>query len=1262
MKKKISVALGVAAVGLVTLASCGTNLPTTTPTPTTTAEPTTTVEPTVTSEVTPTTTEEVIPSTTEEEPEPEVLTPAEKILRNYIFTADGNEVKSLELPAIMTYAKKDYALTWTSDSENLVIPAEATSNKYVAAITRPEEGSVTVNLQVTLHYSDTETATADFTVRVAAIDVYDIADAYVFKQNKATVFKSFELDSATTLEGKYEATIAWESKTPEILTIEDGMAKFENQETRKEVNLSATFTYNGKSCTVPYKFTAYKERTPEELLSAFYDECGVYDEAFTVTGYVIAKAGYSASNENGNVYILDQTKGGAYYCYRSYCSQAVWDSLAIGTRVQITNCVATVYNGLIETKSSKDQKLSVITDDSVLAPLTAAELKEFKAGLNIEEYLLTKDEEKAADLVYQTGNLVSLKNWTVVSANSALTATAAGEIVTLEKDGVQIKVQLNKYGTDLKSDSKNPTGADKAVTAAKTFKAGDIVTVSGVLYYYNGWTIYACDDSTYTVDANLTAAKDAVTLKTAYVKPVTINLTDFKVPTGYTVAAAVEAESVKLTEGALVFTPGEEVEKVTILFTISDANGNSVKKEYTVSVGAVSPEEQVAYEKENTTIALTKPGKVTLGAVGSVFDDVAVTYEIVEAEGSDSATIDGNVLTVSSVDADVTITIKATFKNGDVTDTKDIVLNIKNAAVTTYEAATAVAEGTYKFGFYNSTLTDYYFFNGTVSGSYLGTTTDITAAVDVKVKAKDGKYTLSFVNSKNQTKYIAPIVSGTKVNLTVQDAAYEFDYNTELGTFAFTELEKNYIMSCSVANKTLGSTLVTAVTSVYYIPELYATKAETLTREEKLAKEADAIVIEDAFGGTAAVLPTSKYADDVTITYTVDGNATIDNGYIIYDLVTENKEITVTATLACGNKTKTKEIKVVVNAPEFKYVTEACAKELNLKNGDDICIKGVVTKKETNLCWISDGENEFEVYGTLNAKTKYVYTNLEVGKTIYIVAKYQLYGKTNETYAGAFIVDQTDTEADLKVKLTADELALANQDEDVKDKALDGNGTTYKDVTLTWSVKEESPYISIVDNKMTVTQPTDADVEVVVVCKVALGEVSQDVELKITIVKASDEKKASLSGTTKVTNSAIDETKNYAAEVGLDATIFDVKFAKNTASYPAAINTATSTATANVVLYNDKNNQKGSSVTVTIADGYEIESIVITWAYAIGTGTYPGTPSVDGTTKDVISETHTTDTITYDKGTKSFVIQNVGASGQVRIASIVITYKKVATE
>ena len=89
----------------------------------------------------------------------------------------------------------------------------------------------------------------------------------------------------------------------------------------------------------------------------------------------------------------------------------------------------------------------------------------------------------------------------------------------------------------------------------------------------------------------------------------------------------------------------------------------------------------------------------------------------------------------------------------------------------------------YKLGIEQKGKASMYYFNGTMSGYYGATTTNMDAGVDVYLEAADGGYYLYFMDASGAKKYINLEVSGTHLNFVFGDAAvsvfaWDSEYNS----------------------------------------------------------------------------------------------------------------------------------------------------------------------------------------------------------------------------------------------------------------------------------------------------------------------------------------------------------------------------------------------------------------------------------------------------------------------------------------------------
>ena len=1235
MKKFLSrAALGVAAAGVFALASCnGTTDPTTTEEkPTTTPVPTTTADDSINEA-------------------------ARKLLANLIFEADGTAVTgNVALPAYLASGETQVTINWESDSELVKVGTTVDEAKgvFTGTVSRPEDEAVRVTLTASITFAGGE-ASRQFTVLVNPYTVSDAIDAFTFAYNNGTVEKDFEVPTSFKFNNQ-DVTIAWSipDSAKELLSVdEDGKTiHVVQQEKREKAQIKAEFTYKGETLSRNYRLNVFHVRTALELLHTFYDEPGA--EAYTLKGYVAHKAGYDASYGNGYLYVVDQTLEGGYYVYRAYCDQETWDSLAVGTAVEIPACKSTDYNGLIEVGQNKENIVKVSTE---LPALTAEQLELVTKGLAADQ-LFVKYSQGDKELMYHTGQRVTLTSWKIVEIEAETTAKSGGVVATLEKAGVQVKVQLSKYAATLDGDI-----AKAAETQVKTLKAGDFVNVTGILSNNNGYCIYVSDETTFTkteddANASLGELKNLVepVFATLDAFPDTITeaftLDKTTITTAEGVELAIVASELGNWEGN-VFTITPTTEEKTIKVTVTAAkDGVSFAKEFEIYTRLTTVEEKVAKEKDDFKLEIDEFGVYTLDTTGATFSDVAITY----ATESPIASINEDKLTILSVDEDTKVTITVTFKNGTVEDTKTVELTIKNKPryETDNVAVTAPAEDkVYFLGLNQEKLGQVLYANGTIGSNRLNTTTAPAQAITVTVEKMESSYAIKLANGK----YLS-LTSAGKLDLA--DEAFAWTYDSEHSAWVGTVGGKNYFFGTYSTYNTISASSDSFIGNdgqwkgaLYLATPLTKTKAQKI--EYEFNRIASALDPEVDSGETITLPTVGGVFEDVKAVYALTSTegATIEGGKITFDSVDVATRVDFTVTLTCGDVTVVEDFYFEVQPVEFLSVTDAIAAA---KEGENIYVQGIVTSinatASTPFCWITDGENDFEVYGAGVEGSPLDYTGIAIGDVIKVSGKYAVYNGTKETSkdTAKICAKLAATDAE-KVMMTEKELTdLADIQEDVVDRQLATAGTVYTDVALSWAVKDgNTATVTITDNKLTATQ-TDADQEATLVVTITKGEVTTTKEVKVTVKKASATKTKTIAYTsdTATTMNEDNIANDYADVLGLDTSIFDIKFTKGSASKPALYKDS-------IRLYG--NAAGGNVMTISCAEGYRIDSVVLTY----DTSKTGGTATVNTTAIAAVSKDHNTDTVNFAEAdnVKSVAITNT-STAQFRIASIVITYTKIA--
>lgn len=172
-----------------------------------------------------------------------------------------------------------------------------------------------------------------------------------------------------------------------------------------------------------------------------------------IEGYVQAKQGWW--EDEAVVYLQDGV--GGYYIYKLPCTEAEFDTLTVGTKIQVTGKKA-IYKGMHEIMNVTDWK--VVGTDTYTA--TAVDIT---ANLANDEAL-----------VKYLGALVKMTDMTVVSVSYKNDEPGDDIYLTLSKGGAEYSLTVEAY----------LTGPDTDVYAAVgELVAGDVVDVEGYLQWWD---------------------------------------------------------------------------------------------------------------------------------------------------------------------------------------------------------------------------------------------------------------------------------------------------------------------------------------------------------------------------------------------------------------------------------------------------------------------------------------------------------------------------------------------------------------------------------------------------------------------------------------------------------------------------------------------------------------------------------------------------------------------------------------------------------
>ncbi len=1029
---------------------------------------------------------------------------AQEALDNYLLEQANQLVDAdFVLPATLG----EYELDWSSDNAAITVEKREADNDYLAKVNMGDEVT-----EVTLTVSIGKLSKS-FTVRVAALDVHYIAGKFVFPQDRTIVTESFVLPTEFTYGGK-TATITWsvdddyshlisigqlDGKTACIVTVSTA---------NPEAKIKATFALNGEEITYTYRMTISAPMSHLEEIDYWYNNTGVSME---IRGYVVA-IGEAYSEQYGNMclYVMDEEFGAGYYVYRVGVDAATAPKVKVGTYVIITGSTNTNYNGLIET----DGNGTLTVDES-------------KPAIDVNDYVYAFDNDLIGDLpaaVYHQSRLVSLTNWEVKSvATSAPEAGKSATLFTLTKGGAEVTIAVSKYLAGEYSAAAGDAKWEALCALINTVKAGDVVSVTGILgSYNNNHQIYLRSvddlttggtkdpDGTQYPGAKVAAAMEAVqsALAEAGADKRITSETTFTLPTSsgdvtidYELCAQLPALTLEGGNTFKVVPPANE-EKV------------NVKATYTVKDG-----ETVVYE----TVDFFRISTVVLTAE-VIRDDIVdppmrtdVDFELYQNEyvtwsvtaGEEALTIEGNTAKIHRGDEDVRVTLTATVTYNGVTLTRNYFVTVEKDELADYYVIELTVDsmqlqsGTYQDGTVN---VDRVPFTYTELGNY---------GDGIQMRIKDEAVS----TIKNDTAFhagIAQIVVTLSDTKSVYDNAdaFKFEFGTADGTYTETKMFSTvadtnyYVITPDSADYTYFKLSKVIESYSFYFKSIEICFTEpndiTYTDEEKVDAELATLKVDKLTyteDGTATLPVAGTTHTDVTIAWSANNSAVvIDGANMTLTMPVASARIVLTATLTCGEATDTKEFVIFAvvdvmdaiallqhkDSFEAPYTITGTVKE----------ITEAYSEKYGNVTLvITVGTLDLECYRLSGDAAATVKVGDEIVVTGTEVSKYNDDIELRYAEAAfATVSEKTDAE-----KVAADKAALTLEESYTENFTLPTTGSNGS--TIAWAVTEGTA-ITLDGASATVVRG-DVDATVVLTATITCGTASDTKTFTVTVPQAS---------------------------------------------------------------------------------------------------------------------------------------------------------------
>ncbi|MCM1042648.1 MAG: hypothetical protein NC350_00325 [Corallococcus sp.] len=690
---------------------------------------------------------------------------AEKILKGYIFEYDDMIVNNdFTLP--LTIA--NYAVTWKSSDENAV-KLEKRDEDYLAKVTKPDTDRIEVTLTVTLGE-----AHRDYTVRLRPIDVYDISQAYTFENLRKSIYEDFTLDTSCSYEGK-TAQITWSvsdrNSSSDYIAVEgNNKVKVTPSSMNPQVILVGTFEYNDVETKIEYPFTVTIPKEPLQEVDYWYNGEGGKGVSVTLSGYVL-EIGTPYDSQYGNIslYMLNDEGTAGHYIYRAKAAANEVDLIKPGAHITVTGGVTDVYNGLHQVGQNTG---TIKVDKDVPAKDVAKEI-----------YALDEDLfANAPAVLWNQSRMVSLSNWQIKAIEKKPTAGNSGILFTLEKNGVEVFVGVSKYMEGAYSCKEDNAVWKGLLATQETYNVGDYVNVTGIWGHYtyaadkkdgdqiiplsaNAITKGAADPAGTTYNgAKVAAAVNAVNeaLAAAKADKMVVSAKEFTLPASsgdVTIAYKLlfQPDDIKLENGKFTISQPTRQENVPVQITYTVGtvtNQYTAHQFFTISYANLSDEQMIKQEKENLSLTnkITENTEIELSTIGKDIESVTIEWAFKEGTTPATAKIvdkEGKkYLVFTQGDAEETVTVVATVKSGETTDTVEFEVKVAALSGQGYivEGLTTLDDekgGTHKFGLYQANLGKTLFATGTVESGRLVTTDNLKNAVDVTYAKVEKGYTLT---------------------------------------------------------------------------------------------------------------------------------------------------------------------------------------------------------------------------------------------------------------------------------------------------------------------------------------------------------------------------------------------------------------------------------------------------------------------------------------------------------------------------------------
>lgn len=459
-------------------------------------------------------------------------------------------------------------------------------------------------------------------------------------------------------------------------------------------------------------------------------------------------------------------------------------------------------------------------------------------------------------------------------------------------------------------------------------------------------------------------------------------------------------------------------------FGQNSSTSSTTESEYDVEAAAEVLYDSLVDKDEETRVDYKVPNTLTyLKNVYTITWSVNVTEGVTLTRGETETDVVVNKN--AQADIEYVLTAVVTDPNG-ATKTIEFERKVLQAPALTPEAISAKPEEgkAYKLYVYQSTKQIDCYFTGLMSGYYFKTSEDYTEGVDVYVEYVEGStdlFNLYFTHVTDGKQYIGVEISGTHSNAVFKSSPVsQFSYSTQYNTIITNVEGTDYYLGNYSSYDTIQASAVSHASSSNVGGLVEMIDKNNIAPEKKVATVKDTLSVQAEHRMNKEIeLPSyDERFTDVTIEWALSETtaATLSDGKLTLTIPTEATNVTLTATIKCGETKDTKEFTLKLgpaivlgsNPTEAEIVNAVFSLATNEALDGEFTLSGKITKIKTayneeykNITVIiSTNDKEIECFRLKGTGAD----ALKVGDTIEVKGTLKNYNGTVEFDSGCVLL------------------------------------------------------------------------------------------------------------------------------------------------------------------------------------------------------------------------------------------------------------------